>query len=148
MRREPPNRETLEERLAAASLTASGNRLLVLEELARERDDATAQELHQRLARRGRRIGLATVYRALHAMSEAGVVDALPHGPSETCYRLCGEGHHHHLVCSRCHRVVELEGCPAQAWVERAASSHGFALTGHRLEAVGLCAACRDAATT
>jgi Fur family ferric uptake transcriptional regulator len=139
------SRETspLAARLVAAGLRATKNRLLVLDELAREPDDATAQELHRRLARRGQGIGLATVYRALNAMSEAGVVDSLPHGAGQTCYRLCGEEHHHHLVCARCHRVVELEGCPAETWVEHAAAAHGFALTAHRLEAVGLCAACR-----
>jgi Fur family transcriptional regulator, ferric uptake regulator len=130
------------ERLSAAGLKPSRNRITVLEELARESNDATAQELHQRLIAGGRPIGLATVYRALGAMSEAGVVDALPHG-SETCYRLCGKGHHHHLVCDNCHRVVELPGCPATAWIDRAADEVGFVATDHRLEVRGLCASCR-----
>ena len=128
----------------AHELDPTRNRLLVLEELARESDDATAQELHQRLVRRGRPIGLATVYRALHAMSKAGVIDALPHGTNETCYRLCGEEHHHHMVCSSCHRVVELDGCPATDWIARRARREGFTITGHRLEVTGLCAACRS----
>jgi Fur family ferric uptake transcriptional regulator len=130
------------ERLASAGLQPSRNRVTVLEELARESNDATAQELHQRLVARGRPIGLATVYRALGAMSEAGVVDALPHGTG-TCYRLCGKGHHHHLVCDSCHRVVELPGCPAAAWIDRAADEAGFVATDHRLEVRGLCARCR-----
>jgi Fur family ferric uptake transcriptional regulator len=135
--------DALAERLSAAGLRPSRSRVLVLEELAREANDATAQELHQRLVRRRRSVGLATVYRALGAMSEAGVVDALPHGSTETCYRLCGEAHHHHLVCERCHRVIELPGCPATAWIERAAGEAGFVLTDHRLEARGLCEDCR-----
>jgi Fur family transcriptional regulator, ferric uptake regulator len=114
----------------------------VLEELAREPNDATAQQLHRRLRSRRQKIGLATVYRALGAMSEAGVVDSLSHG-SETCYRLCGEGHHHHLVCESCHRVIELGGCPADGWIDRAAKRAGFVPTGHRLEVRGLCASCR-----
>lgn len=138
-----PDTEALAERLEAAGLKPSRNRVLVLAELARESNDATAQELHQRLSERSEAIGLATVYRALHAMSEAGVVDALPHEANETCYRLCGRGHHHHLVCERCHRVVELEGCPAESWIERAASEAGFVATGHRLEVRGLCPRCR-----
>jgi Fur family transcriptional regulator, ferric uptake regulator len=135
-------RPTSQERLAAAGLKPSRTRIAVLEELAREPNDATAQQLHRRLRSRSKKIGLATVYRALGAMSEAGVVDALPHG-SETCYRLCGEGHHHHLVCEGCHRVIELEGCPAGGWIDRAAGRAGFVATGHRLEVRGLCAGCR-----
>jgi Fur family ferric uptake transcriptional regulator len=133
----------LEERLTAAGLKPSRNRMLVLEELARESNDATAQQLHRRLRRRNRSVGLATVYRALSAMTEAGVVDELPHGATETCYRLCGTEHHHHLVCDGCHRVVELPGCPARGWIERGAREAGFEVTGHRLEARGLCPDCR-----
>jgi Fur family transcriptional regulator, ferric uptake regulator len=133
---------TAEQRLSAAVLKPSRTRVAVLDELAREPNDATAQQLHRRLRSRRDKIGLATVYRALGAMSEAGVVDALSHG-SETCYRLCGEGHHHHLVCERCHRVIELSGCPANPWIERAAGEAGFVATGHRLEVRGLCAGCR-----
>lgn len=135
--------EALVERLGKAGVRPSPNRVLVLEELARERDDATAQALHKRLSDRGKSIGLATVYRALGVMNEAGVVDALPHGTNETCYRLCSDAHHHHLVCERCHRVIELHGCPAEDWIGRRARREGFAVTGHRLEVTGLCSECR-----
>jgi len=99
--------------------------------------------IHRRLADGGRSIGLATVYRALHAMSDAGVVDELPHGSTETCYRVCSSEHHHHLVCHSCHRVVELRGCPARGWIERAAEEEGFQVSEHRLEVTGLCSSCR-----
>jgi Fur family ferric uptake transcriptional regulator len=137
------DRQDLAKRLTAAGVKPSRNRVAVLGELSAEPDDATAQVIHRRLADRGDRIGLATVYRALRAMSEAGVIDELPHGSTETCYRLCGSEHHHHLVCQSCHRVVELRGCPAQKWIERAADDVGFAVSGHRLEVTGLCASCR-----
>ena len=88
-------------------------------------------------------MGLATVYRALRDLSEAGVIDAMPHGGAETCYRLCGAGHHHHLVCSRCHRVVELTDCRLGGWLQRAGAANGFTVTGHSLEAVGLCSTCK-----
>ena len=116
----------------------------MLAELAREPDDATAQTLHQRLRRRRQRVGLATVYRALHDFAEAGVVDALPHSPGEACYRLCGEGHHHHLVCTSCHRVVEIGDCRVGGWLDQVAAAEGFVATGHSLEVVGLCEACRN----
>ena len=138
-----PDPQVLAERLAVAGIKPSDNRIAVLAELSAEPDDATAQVIHRRLAESGRGIGLATVYRALRAMSEAGVIDELPHGSTETCYRLCGSEHHHHLVCQSCHRVVELRGCPAKAWIDRAAHDEGFAVSGHRLEVTGLCESCR-----
>ena len=139
----PTDRDTLADRLTEAGIKPSRNRVAVLAELSAEPDDATAQVIHRRLAQGGDRVGLATVYRALRAMSEASVIDELPHGSTETCYRVCGSEHHHHLVCQRCHRVVELRGCPARKWIERAADDAGFAVSGHRLEVTGLCASCR-----
>ncbi len=141
-----PDTESLTRRLTSAGVKPSANRLAVLAELAAEPDDATAQVIHRRLAGGDRPVGLATVYRALRTLSDAGVVDALPHGSTETCYRLCGLDHHHHLVCKGCHRVVELRGCPAERWAEREAGKNGFVVTGHQLEVSGLCATCRQAA--
>jgi Fur family ferric uptake transcriptional regulator len=135
--------ERLAQRLARAGVSATPQRLSVLAELAREPDDATAQTLHRRLVEAGEPIGLATVYRALGAFAQAGVVDALPHRADEQCYRLCAEGHHHHLVCTGCHRVVELADCRVGRWLDRAAAAEGFVATGHRVEATGLCEDCR-----
>ena len=118
-------------------------RVRVLAELMRERDDVTAQALHARFRRRGEQIGLATVYRTLTLLAGAGAVDALSHHRGELCYRWCGDAHHHHLVCSSCHRVVEVGNCELDAWLDRVATDHGFVATGHRLEVAGLCADCR-----
>jgi Fur family ferric uptake transcriptional regulator len=129
--------------LRTAGLRPTAQRLLVLAELEQEPDDATAQQLHERLRRRGERIGLATVYRTLAALADAGVVDRLSHHPGEVCYRLCGAGHHHHLVCTGCHRVVEVDDCGLEPWLAEVAARHDFVATGHSVELAGVCADCR-----
>jgi len=117
--------------------------MLVIETLAAEPHVATAQEIHGRLRESGERVGLATVYRALAALKRRKVVDELSHRTGESCYRLCSPGHHHHLVCSSCHKVEELEDCDLDGWVSRASKAHGFEPAAHTLEVVGLCGACR-----
>ncbi len=134
------------ELLARHALRPTRQRLAVLGVLAAERNDATAQEIHAALVGSGERVGLATVYRTLAALSERGAVDALSHHRGEVCYRLCSGGHHHHLVCERCHRVVELGDCDLDAWLSARAGKHGFTISGHSVEATGICAACRTAA--
>jgi Fur family ferric uptake transcriptional regulator len=129
--------------LESVGVRATRQRVIVLSELMSERDDVTAQQLHERLRDRGERLGLATVYRTLGLLADEGVIDALSHHPGELCYRWCGEGHHHHLVCSSCHRVVELDECDLEPWLERVAQAHDFVTTGHRLEVSGLCGECR-----
>jgi Fur family ferric uptake transcriptional regulator len=133
---------------AAAFLAKNGiretpQRVFVVEELAREENDATAAQIYDRLRRRDTNIGLATVYRTLSLLHEHGAVDTLTHHAGELCYRLCAEVHHHHLVCTGCHRVVELRDCDLDPWVKRSARRHGFTVTDHQVEIVGLCADCR-----
>jgi Fur family ferric uptake transcriptional regulator len=130
-------------RLTDKGIRSTSRRLRVLEVLSEEPGDATAQEIYARLRDQGEGIGLATVYRTLALLSESGVIDALAHRPGEMCYRLCDEGHHHHLLCSRCHRVVELADCELDPWLDRVANDHGFVATDHRLEVTGVCADCR-----
>ena len=143
MARAGKEREQAIEELDAANVRPTRQRTAVLAELMRERDDVTAQELHARLRQRGEGLGLATVYRTLTLLAGHGVIDAISHHPGELCYRWCGGEHHHHLTCSRCHRVVELDGCELEPWLTRVSKRHGFVATGHRLEVAGLCGACR-----
>ena len=134
----------LQELLEGKGVRPTRQRLRVLEELAAERDDATAQTLWQRLRGGDETIGLATVYRTLALLHEHGVVDALSHHGSERCYRLCADGHHHHLFCERCHRVVEIDQCTLGSWVDEVARRHGFVASDHHVEISGLCEDCRS----
>jgi Fur family ferric uptake transcriptional regulator len=130
------------ELLQRHGLRPTRQRLAVLGALVAERNDATAQEIYAALAGSNERVGLATVYRTLAALSESGAIDALSHHPGETCYRLCSEGHHHHLVCERCHLVVELADCDLDSWLAARARKHGFTISAHSVEATGICADC------
>jgi len=134
-----PEHEAL---LEAHGLRPTRQRVAVLGALAEEPNDATAQAIHAQLRGRGEGVGLATVYRTLSLLSAHGVVDALMHHPGEVCYRLCGEGHHHHLVCGTCHRVVELGDCDLGGWLAGLAAEHGFTVDAHTVEVTGTCAAC------
>jgi Fur family ferric uptake transcriptional regulator len=136
------NRTDLAGLLARKGVRATRQRLEVLAELARERDDVTAQSLWRRLRERDSRTGLATVYRTLALLSEKGVIDSLSHHETELCYRLCTDSHHHHLLCTKCHRVVEIEEC-IDGWIDEVTSRHGFVVTDHRVEITGVCGHCR-----
>jgi len=134
----------LERLLRERNVRPTRQRLAVLLELAKEPNDTTASALWRRMRARGKQtIGLATVYRTLGLLHERGVIDSLSHHTAERCFRLCTDSHHHHLVCQRCHRVVELDECGLGGWVDEAAGRHGFTPTEHQVEITGLCAECR-----
>lgn len=103
---------------------------------------ASAQQVHDDLRAGGDKVGLATVYRTLQAMAEAGELDTLRTDDGETLFRKCGPRHHHHLVCRRCGRTVEVDGPSVERWASRAAEDHGFTDVTHVVELFGLCPAC------
>jgi Fur family ferric uptake transcriptional regulator len=132
--------------LAESGIRTTRQRLRVLEALLAEPNDATAQEIYESLRRQHERIGLATVYRTLALLSDQGIVDVLMHHPGEACYRLCGQGHHHHLTCTECHQVVELGDCELEPWLASLGGAHGFTVTSHAVEVAGTCGNCAQAA--
>ena len=114
----------------------------VAELLGRSDDFTSAQTVHARLREAGEGVGLATVYRTLQAMVEAGTVDVLRTDDGEASYRACSTHHHHHLVCRSCGKTVEVEGPAVETWSDRVAQEHGFTEVTHTLEIFGTCADC------
>jgi Fur family ferric uptake transcriptional regulator len=88
-------------------------------------------------------VGLATVYRALQGLVDAGRVDVFRRESGEALFRLCNPVHHHHLVCQRCGRVVEIDACGVELWASRVAHRYGFAITDHQADVFGVCTACQ-----
>lgn len=102
----------------------------------------TAQELHRILEDAGRRIGLATVYRALAFLAETEEVDTIRADDGDR-YRACiAEEHHHHLMCRRCGATVEISGDAVERWAEVIAAEHGFTDVTHVFDVFGVCAEC------
>lgn len=103
----------------------------------------SAQALYAGLRASGQRVGLATVYRHLQALAEAGEVDVLRTDDGETVYRQCAsDRHHHHLVCRRCGRTVEVADRAVERWADRIAAEHGFGEVEHTVEVFGTCPSC------
>jgi len=102
---------------------ATRQRAAVSALLDRVSDFRSAQEIHEELRRTGEGIGLTTVYRTLQTLADSGEVDVLRTASGEALYRRCDSAdHHHHLVCRRCGRAVEIEG-PA---VETHTRNYGY----------------------
>jgi Fur family transcriptional regulator, ferric uptake regulator len=118
-------------------------RRAVAEVLGTFSDFRSAQEIHELLTRRGETVGLATVYRTLQRLADAGEVDVLRTEDGEAIYRRCSPAHHHHLVCRTCGATVEVEGPAVERWTRSIAEEHGYADVSHTLEIFGVCAACR-----
>lgn len=123
-------------------------RTAILDALTEADEFRSAQQWHESMTRGGDSIGLATVYRNLQALADAGEVDAVRDDDGEVLYRLChavGE-HHHHLRCRECGTAVEIDGPAVESWATAVGSEHGFTAIDHTVELTGVCTACADKA--
>jgi Fur family ferric uptake transcriptional regulator len=130
------------ETLRGAGLRPTRSRLAILEALGREPRAVSAQQLFVEVRGTPGAPGLATIYRTLSALADAGAVDTFRRG-DESFFRLCRDGHHHHLVCNNCGLVEEIEADEVEAWVARVSRRRSFTVTAHRADIFGLCATCR-----
>ncbi|NUT40246.1 MAG: transcriptional repressor [Thermoactinospora sp.] len=109
----------------------------------------SAQDVYAQLRSDGAKIGLTTVYRALQALADGGMVDVLRTDDGESVYRACTtDSHHHHLVCRACGRTVEVAGPDVERWAEAVGAEHGFTEVTHTVEVFGTCAGCSASRTS
>lgn len=92
------------------------------------------------LAKKGSRgIGLATVYRTLKLLGDAGEIAVVIIPGQAPRYEAAGKAHHHHFHCRQCGRVYELEGCCGH-FAELTPA--GFELESHDVTLFGRCGEC------
>lgn len=100
---------------------------------------ATAYDLYGELRHSHQHLGMATVYRALNALHEDGVIHEFRIG-DQSAYLVCPPEPHEHLICRVCGRVQSrhLDGA---RW-ELLARIAGFVVIDQRIELYGVCDRC------
>ena len=134
----------LEQRLRNKSRKLTGPRQAILDILRQQHHPMSNKEIFAALSKGD--CDLATVYRSMHLLEEMGMVKRFDLGDGVARFELLAEGddgHHHHLVCTRCSEVVEIDECSMRSLEERIAESNGFKAVTHRLEFFGICPNCQ-----
>jgi Fur family transcriptional regulator, ferric uptake regulator len=129
-----------------AGLKVTGPRVKILYVLEHsDRRHLSAEEVYKALIETGEDVGLATVYRVLTQFEGAGLVTRHHFEGGQSVFELNRGGHHDHLVCVRCGKVVEFVEATIEARQEAIARQHGFAIEDHSLVIYGICPTCQAA---
>ncbi|WP_324716705.1 Fur family transcriptional regulator [Carboxydochorda subterranea] len=94
--------------LQAHGLRPTGPRLAILGFLRARGEHLTPAEIFEGLRAAGRPISIATLYQNLQALSRGGLVKRIV-GPDGALRYDVNLAPHHHLVCQRCGRLVDVE---------------------------------------
>jgi len=91
-------------------------------------------------------VGIATVYRTLTLLEEAGLAESISFGKDGKKYEIGLKKHHDHLVCTACGTIIEFTDDVIEERQEAIAGKHHFLMTDHTMKIVGLCADCQKKA--
>jgi Fur family ferric uptake transcriptional regulator len=129
-------------------------REVILKVLGETQDHLSAEDIYNRINERHPNIGLTTVYRTLDVLSGLGLIHKLDFGDKRARYELAedpkGARHHHHLVCTGCHTVIDYtdfiddELKLLKNTEDGLAKKYDFRITNHMIQFYGLCANCRS----
>lgn len=127
-------------RLDTAGYRRGGSRRQVIEYLATCDCAVTAPEIDERLEG----VGRASVYRTLEQLEQLGLVQRVDLGGDSAAFeRVDPAGHHHHhLVCTKCGRVLPFEDEALEEAIHELPAKEGFTIEGHEVTLRGTCRRC------
>ena len=120
--------------------------------LSRHSGHLSAEDIYMKVHPVYPNVGLTTVYRTLDVLSSLGLVSKLDFGDGRARYEMIQgpkeSNHHHHLVCTKCNRVIDYddfidEEVELLKETEKGlGKKYNFKITNHVIQFYGLCSKC------
>ena len=136
--------------LKTAGLKATAARLRILELFQKRAEEKngvrrriSAEGLYKELVSSGVGVGLGAVCRVVARLELEGLMVRHHFDTDRATYELEDGGHHDHLVCLQCGKVVEFVAPSIEKEQAAVAKRYGYELSDHTMVLYGLCAACR-----
>lgn len=135
--------EELLARLRARECRITPQRIALLRLLTESAEHPSAAQLYAQLRVQYPTTSLATVYKTLNLLKEMGEVLELRFGADDNRYDPHIGTPHLHIICLRCHDIVDSEVVEFTDLAEAVAGSTGYRIISQRLDFYGLCPACQ-----
>jgi Fur family transcriptional regulator, peroxide stress response regulator len=135
--------EALRRTLHSRGLVLTPQRRAIFRAVLDVGEHPTADRVHAALKRRRIRVSRATVFRNLEALAGMGAITKACHPGSSVRY----DGRtdrHHHLVCTRCDRIVDFADASLDALPVPDTAAFGFRVNELRVQLRGTCKQCRE----
>jgi Fur family transcriptional regulator, ferric uptake regulator len=136
----------IRKRLKGSGFKATPQRMAILAAVEEMASQFTPRQLLAKLRSKHPDIGLVTIYRTLKLLADSGLVCRMERSGAAQTYARSPSEHHHHLVCTSCNRVVDVESCGLRELEDKLAAETGFTILDHHVEFEGLCRECQEVA--
>jgi Fur family ferric uptake transcriptional regulator len=132
--------ETYKAYLASHQLKMTNQRKVIISEFVKVGGHLSAEDLFRMVKKKAAGVGLASVYRTINSLVDAGLAVERRFLDRTSVYELEDPAHHHdHLICLRCRKIFEFENEAIEEQQKKVADGLGFALKEHKLELYGWC---------
>jgi Fur family transcriptional regulator, ferric uptake regulator len=132
--------------LAKRDLKLTTPRRKILEAVFSLHEHFDAEKLYEYVKNKTGKASLATIYRTLPLLVDAGLIQlSLHHSSRDVFEHIYGHARHVHWICSRCGAVQETSLADLSPVLRREAGKLGFATHEISVQAKGVCSKCRSA---
>ena len=128
--------DTLLSRCLAKNIRMTSQRQIIIQVIEEADDHPDVDQLYLRSVELDNTISIATVYRTVKLLEEAGLIERLEFGDGRSRYEEAGE-HHEHLVDIETGEVHEFYNEELETLKTEIAREMGYELIDHRLELYG-----------
>jgi Fur family ferric uptake transcriptional regulator len=134
--------EEILNRLRKSGHKITPQRISIVKLVMESEEHLTPSAIYEKVHKLDPEVGEVTVYRTLNILSELGIVCLVHTNENTHSYIVRPPGHHDHLICSGCGRVINFTGCNLAGLERRLKSETGFTIKEHRLDFYGECQEC------
>jgi Fur family ferric uptake transcriptional regulator len=87
---------------------------------------------------------IVTLYRNVETLCKLGLLNRVHLQAKKDYFEFAQKAHHHHLICTGCGKVKDVEDCKVQKISNQNLKNAGFAkINNHQLEFFGICKKCK-----
>jgi Fur family transcriptional regulator, ferric uptake regulator len=115
-------------------LRMTGQRRVIARVLSESHDHPDAEELHRRAVAIDPHISIATVYRTVRLLEEAGILERHDFRDGRSRFEELSDEHHDHLIDVQSGKVIEFHNDQIEELQRQVAEKLGYKLVDHRLE--------------
>ena len=117
-------------------------RIMVLAAIEDSDDHISAEEIYAQVITKYPHVNISTVYRTLELLKRLGLVTETDLGGGRVRYHPADKGHHHHLVCQECGKIIDLDESALSSLRSTLLREYQFSADLRHLAIFGRCAKC------
>jgi Fur family ferric uptake transcriptional regulator len=118
-------------------------RIMVVDALHSVESHISAEEIFGKLKEKYPYAKISTVYRTLELLKELGLAAEIEIGDGIARYHAREHSKHHHLICNKCAKTIELPEADLQPLSASLIKNHKFKADVRHLAIFGLCSKCQ-----